>query len=460
MQKIVCDYVVKNLINMLVCPNCNIEYENGKFCKKCGSILIDKVSCPSHCTNCGAELEEGAMFCGECGTKVQSQPQACTCPKCGAEVKAGKKFCVSCGTKIEEIIEVSSKEDVIEEATDYLFGDNPQKGFEMLKQAERDGNTLAYYWLGVCYEDGEVCEPDAQTSFRYYQKAVDSGDSDAFDPLGRCYYFGKGVAQDYYEAFRCFKEGNVPSWMGLCYEDGTGVSQSYSNAFACYKQAEADGEDGPAVWWRLGRLYYLGEGTQEDKYEAFKYFQKSVEKDFVWAYYWMGTCYENGEGCQQDPISAFNMYNKGHEKGAISCTFELGQCYYYGFGCREDENYGLQLARTAANNGSEEAQKWLDEINNQSNNDNYSSSSSSNHNSSDSWIANRIKAIIVDKLGVSESEVVESARFVYDLGADSLDSVEIIMEIEKEFGIAIPDEQAEKITRVGQAIAFVENSVK
>jgi len=71
-------------------------------------------------------------------------------------------------------------------------------------------------------------------------------------------------------------------------------------------------------------------------------------------------------------------------------------------------------------------------------------------------IANKVKEIIVDKLGVDMSEVNEEAHFVNDLGADSLDTVELIMEFEKEFDISIPDEDAEKIQTVGDAIKYVE----
>ena len=70
-------------------------------------------------------------------------------------------------------------------------------------------------------------------------------------------------------------------------------------------------------------------------------------------------------------------------------------------------------------------------------------------------IASKVKAIIVDKLGVDENEVTETAAFTTDLGADSLDTVELIMEFEKEFGIEIPDDQAEKITTVGDAISYI-----
>ena len=71
----------------------------------------------------------------------------------------------------------------------------------------------------------------------------------------------------------------------------------------------------------------------------------------------------------------------------------------------------------------------------------------------------KVKAIIVDKLGVDEADVVETASFTNDLGADSLDTVELIMEFEKEFNIQIPDDQAEKITTVGHAIAYIEEVV-
>jgi acyl carrier protein len=75
-------------------------------------------------------------------------------------------------------------------------------------------------------------------------------------------------------------------------------------------------------------------------------------------------------------------------------------------------------------------------------------------------IAARVKKIIVDKLGVEESEVTPEASFTNDLGADSLDTVELIMEFEKEFNISIPDEQAETITTVGQATAYLEEHIK
>jgi acyl carrier protein len=75
-------------------------------------------------------------------------------------------------------------------------------------------------------------------------------------------------------------------------------------------------------------------------------------------------------------------------------------------------------------------------------------------------IAAKVKAIIVDKLGVDESEVTNDASFTNDLGADSLDTVELIMEFEKEFDLAIPDDQAEKISTVGEAISHIEEAVK
>jgi acyl carrier protein len=73
-------------------------------------------------------------------------------------------------------------------------------------------------------------------------------------------------------------------------------------------------------------------------------------------------------------------------------------------------------------------------------------------------IAEKVTKIIVDKLGVDESEVTPNASFTQDLGADSLDTVELIMEFEKEFNISIPDEQAEKITTVGQAVSYLEGA--
>lgn len=75
-------------------------------------------------------------------------------------------------------------------------------------------------------------------------------------------------------------------------------------------------------------------------------------------------------------------------------------------------------------------------------------------------ISAKVTAIIVDKLGVDEGEVTREASFTNDLGADSLDTVELIMEFEKEFNIAIPDDQAEKIGTVGQAIDYIAENTK
>ncbi len=75
-------------------------------------------------------------------------------------------------------------------------------------------------------------------------------------------------------------------------------------------------------------------------------------------------------------------------------------------------------------------------------------------------IAEKVKSIIVEKLGVEASEVTPEASFTNDLGADSLDNVELIMEFEKEFNVSIPDDQAENIQTVGQAIAYLEENAK
>ena len=73
-------------------------------------------------------------------------------------------------------------------------------------------------------------------------------------------------------------------------------------------------------------------------------------------------------------------------------------------------------------------------------------------------VAEKVKAIIVDKLGVDESEITNDANFINDLGADSLDTVELIMEFEKEFDVQIPDDKAEAIATVGDAVSFIESA--
>jgi acyl carrier protein len=75
-------------------------------------------------------------------------------------------------------------------------------------------------------------------------------------------------------------------------------------------------------------------------------------------------------------------------------------------------------------------------------------------------IAERVKNLVVDKLGVDPAEVVREASFSNDLGADSLDIVELVMEFEKEFNLSIPDEAAEKIVTVGDAIDYLSDNSK
>ena len=75
-------------------------------------------------------------------------------------------------------------------------------------------------------------------------------------------------------------------------------------------------------------------------------------------------------------------------------------------------------------------------------------------------IQSKVTAIIVDKFGVDASEVTSDASFTNDLGADSLDTVELIMEFEREFNISIPDDQAEKIGTVGQAVEYIQNNAE
>jgi acyl carrier protein len=75
-------------------------------------------------------------------------------------------------------------------------------------------------------------------------------------------------------------------------------------------------------------------------------------------------------------------------------------------------------------------------------------------------VAERVKKMIVEQLGVNEAEVVPEAKFIDDLGADSLDIVELVMALEDEYGIEIPDEDAEKIETVGDAIRYIEEHKK
>jgi acyl carrier protein len=75
-------------------------------------------------------------------------------------------------------------------------------------------------------------------------------------------------------------------------------------------------------------------------------------------------------------------------------------------------------------------------------------------------IEQRVKAIITEQLGVNEDQVTSDAKFIEDLGADSLDTVELIMALEEEFGIEVPDEEAEKLQSVGDVIKYIDDNQK
>lgn len=77
-----------------------------------------------------------------------------------------------------------------------------------------------------------------------------------------------------------------------------------------------------------------------------------------------------------------------------------------------------------------------------------------------SEVLNKVKKIIVDHLGVEDGKITESSNFIDDLGADSLDQVELVMAFEEEFGVEIPDDVAEKITTVGKAVEYISQNVK
>jgi acyl carrier protein len=90
----------------------------------------------------------------------------------------------------------------------------------------------------------------------------------------------------------------------------------------------------------------------------------------------------------------------------------------------------------------------------------YRQPKSNEHNMADKPIDQKVKDIVVEQLGVNADQVVPEAKFIEDLGADSLDTVELIMALEEEFGIEVPDEEAEKLVSVGDVIRYIEDTAK
>ena len=152
----------------------------------------------------------------------------------------------------------------------------------------------------------------------------------------------------------------------------------------------------------------------------------------------------------QSPVSKPSPASKPVEPEVVD-LFQLGFNYENGRGVTKDLNLALKYYTQAANYGHQRAINALERL---------SLYGTNKIRLSRNEIANRVRKIIVEKMGVADCEVIDSAYFIYDLGADSLDSVELIIEFEKEFNIEILDEEiSDNINTVGDAIDFIQMKI-
>ena len=144
--------------------------------------------------------------------------------------------------------------------------------------------------------------------------------------------------------------------------------------------------------------------------------------------------------------TAYYWYKKSSDQGNASAPRNIGILYENGEGVTKDYGTALEWYNLAKERGYGQIDEDIERV-------------KKKLNIAHSELAERVKAIIADKLRVEEYEVTMEASLRYDLEADSLDAVELIMEFEKEFNISIPDEDAERITTVGDAIAYIVDHV-
>lgn len=341
-------------------------------------------------------------------------------------------------------------------------------------------NPEELYKLGCKYYFGQDgYSEDNEKAYEYFKQASDLGDEWASAMIGRMYMYGHAVGRDIKKAENLLAQG---AYKGIAFAQNCLADifadeyKDYSSAFRWYKESADSGNS--YGLYKTGLLYYCGAGVDEDEDEALDYLLKAAELESDISYFYIGQIYINKE----DYRKAFEWFKKSADAGYYSGMCGLGKLYYFGDGVATDNSEAYKWLSQAADGDNEEACFFVGHMYEFGNgvSENHSKAMSfykkaaelgeerakkaveyggwaniPENRGSDDYdenVANRVVSIIADKLGVDEDEVTMEASFVNDLGADSLDTVELIMEFEKEFNITIPEEDSVRIVTVGDAV--------
>ena len=356
------------------------------------------------------------------------------------------------------------------------------------------------YELGCNYYFGkDDYEENHEKAYQYFKQGSDLGDLWATGALGRMYMYGHYVAKDVNQAKKLLTSAaneNISFAQNCLGDICADEEEDYVSALRWYKSSSE--QDNPYGSYKCGFLYYYGLGVGEDEEIALSYFLKAADDDMAESYFYIGQIYCNkedyqkafmwfeksaeagyysgmdglgglyyfGDGVETDYKEAYKWLSQAAEGNNADACFLVGHMYEFGNGVSASHSKAMSYYRKAAELNDDRAQEavmysgWGNVPQNKDStydDNDYSSSDSGISYNGD--VASSVKAIIADKLGVEEYEITEDASFTNDLGADSLDVVELIMEIEKVFNITVPDSEAEGIRTVGDAIRAIEYRV-
>lgn len=358
-----------------------------------------------------------------------------------------------------------------------------------ISQDKIEVNPEKLYELGFKYyfgQDGYT--EDNEKAYEYFKQASDLGDECASAMIGRMYMYGHAVERDIKKAENLLAKG---AYKGIAFAQNCLADifrdeyEDYSSAFRWYKESADSGNS--YGMHMTGESYYFGMGVNEDDDNALSYFLKAAELESDISYYYIGCIYDSkenfseayvwfkksadagyysgmcglgklyyfGNGVETDFSEAYKWLSQAADGDNKDASFFVGHMYEFGNGVSENHSKAMFYYKKAAELGDERAKKAV-QYNGWANIPDHQNS---NNESNVDSVFQTVKRIVADKLGVEEYELTMNSSFVNDLGADSLDAVELIMEFEKVFEITIPEEAAENIRTVGDAVSYISSRV-
>lgn len=256
---------------------------------------------------------------------------------------------------------VKSKDSSIDRAELYYILE-PIRGILL----QPDANSVAQYYLALCYANGYGTPKNKAEAFKYYKLSADQGNASAQCNLGICYDRGTYVARDLWQATMYYKlsadQGNATAGCNLakCYKLGQGITSDPEMAFKYYKlsakQKNAEAQSSLAL------CYADGYGTDQNQDKAFKYYKLAADQGYAFAQCKLGFLYYHGHHIDKNPLQAFKYYKLSARQGIADAQYSLYLCYSNGYGVNQDSSKALKYCKLAADQGHAQAIEKLAEL--------------------------------------------------------------------------------------------------